>query len=235
MAILLGIDFETTGVYAPDCHIIEIGAALYNTETKSTSSAISMLIKSPDMVISPEITQLTGIHPCDVVEFGVSLQGAIAYVAKMAGKSAAWVAHNASFEQSFMDVHCPLFLKELPLLDTMKDIPYPSHIRHRDLERLSLSHGCPNLMAHRALPDVFAMFEILKRYDWGEVETYWKEPSCTYQAQCSFDDKDQAKSLGFAWDGDRKMWLKDLRQEECLDLCKRVQDEGLSVTIVRAI
>ena len=231
--LLLGLDFETTGVYAPDCHIIEIGASLYNTETKSTLNSISMLVKSPEMVISPEITQLTGIHPCDVIDAGVSLPGATAYVAKMAGRADAWAAHNADFEQSFMDVHCPSFLKELPLLDTMKDIPYPSHIRHRDLERLGLSHGCPNLMAHRALPDVLAMFEVLKCYDWETVKAYWQEPAHTYQAQCDIKDKDQAKRLGFKWNPDSRKWLKDLRQAECLALLQEVHDKHLNVTIIR--
>lgn len=227
---LLGIDVETTGLDPSQHHVIELAGALYNTETRRVTSCFSFLLKHEDMVITPEITALTGIHACDVLEFGVQHSTAWAHIAKMAGKAEAWVAHNAEFERGFIPESHGIF--SLPCLDTMKDVPYPSQIRHRDLERLSLSHGCPNMIAHQALPDVLTMFEVLSRYDWDEVQTYWQTPAHEFQALCTFENKDHAKALGFNWDGKRRIWVAELRQREQKTITEKIKKEGLPVELV---
>jgi DNA polymerase III epsilon subunit-like protein len=244
--LLLGIDFETTGVHAPDCHIIEIGVSLYNPEMKLVTESHGILVNN-GVVIPAEITQITGITQEAVYAHGRRPESALQYVEQLATKATAWAAHNADFERDFIKVHMPdSRLLQIPCLDTMKDIPYPSHVKHRDLERLGLSHGCPNLMAHRASPDVLAMFEILKRYDWEDVEAYWKEPAATFKAVFSPDDypdrfndpafhacKDLVKSLGFKWDKPNGQWIFSARQREILEACQAVNESGLNVTIVR--
>jgi len=231
--LLLGIDFETTGLYPPDCHIIDIGISLYDPELGIEIESYSTLIKNVGVTVSPVITAITGIADEAVYAHGKRPEIAFKAIENMAGKASAWVAHNGDFEREFMKVHMPESrLLELPLLDTMKDIPYPDSIRHRDLERLGLSHKCPNLMAHRALPDVQAMLEVLKCYDWETVKAYWHEPSLTYWADCDIENKDQAKGLGFGWNPNIRKWTKSLRKSEHLALCKTVDDEQLDLKII---
>jgi hypothetical protein len=237
--LLLGIDLETTGTDPTLHHVVEVGAILYNTETKREVQSFSTLVvPSENWIIPPLISHLTGIHSLDVLDLGMSSSGAWSFIAKMASKAEAWCAHNASFEKSFIpEGH---ILNEMACFDTMLDIPYPDYVRHRDLERLSLSHGFPNMNAHKALPDVQAMFNVLSCYEWADVEAYWHSPSNYFECVAKgrtflpFELKDEAKSLGLQWDGANKKWGANLRQMEYESLTKRIEDEDLNVELLIA-
>jgi DNA polymerase III subunit epsilon len=212
MAILLGIDLETTGIEPHLGHIIEVGVALYDTETKMLFNEMSLLVNdmTPNAegngwVIPDEIRYLTGIHPQTLLDQAVSLANAFNFVHKLASRADYLVAHNAKFETQWILHHLPESpLLTKPLIDTLTDLPYSPHQKHKDLERFCLKHRVFYPHAHRALHDVVAMMDVLKCYPFDKVLERSCSPSIKLQAMVSMQQKDLAKAIGYGWNPENK-------------------------------
>lgn len=105
------VDFETTGL-RPDQgdRVIEIGAVAVTRD--QITDQFSSLIR-PDFLISREIEQLTGIsnlHLRDAPSVSVVMEKFIRFIG-----SYPLVAHNATFDQKFMESELQLFGKPRPL------------------------------------------------------------------------------------------------------------------------
>ena len=229
---LIGIDFETTGIDPTVDKVIEMGYAIYDTDTGHVVRSGSWLVNDASASIPEEIEHLTGICSEDL-KHGFPPKKAWSGLGSLATGCQALVAHNAEFELGFIRAALGdgAALLSLPVLDTVRDIPYPSYMKHRDLERLSLYHGCPNLMAHRALPDVLTMLAILAWYPWRQVAEYWMLPTVALKAVgLPYNRKDEVKALGFQWDGDAKVWLKNTRGEETEAVLEKAALAGIHLT-----
>lgn len=220
MPILLGIDLETTGLDPKLGHITEIGVALYDTETQMLFNPMGLLVNdaTPDTqgrgwVISEELVYLSGIHPNILLDHGSSLAQAFAFVHKLALRADCIVAHNADFEKAWLLHHVPTSpLLTMPLIDTLTDLPYSPHQKHKDLERLCLKHSVPYPHMHRAMFDVVAMLDVLKCYPFDKVLERSCSPSVTLQAMVSFEQKDLAKAIGYGWDDVKRIWTKTIKE-----------------------
>ena len=252
--LLLGIDFETTGLDPKTSQIIEMGWATYNPYVGTVLEMQSKLLPYTG-AIPEEISQLTGLSDAmgirdrflaklaiassepasfDPYQVGELIRHKIEHVVRCnRDTEVVLVAHNADFELGFIREHLEGERGEeifrLRVLDTMKDIPYPDHIKHRDLERLSISHNCVNATYHRALPDVLTMFSILAQYDWDEVYAYWQSPLKTIRAVVGYDDNHKAKACGFQWSPQKKMWLKEVKACDYESLEKKALALALKV------
>jgi DNA polymerase III alpha subunit (gram-positive type) len=213
---ILGLDFETTGLSAEKDHVIEIGAVVWETETKKPVTMYSELIKPEGFIGLPtEIIQITGIDDQSLFDYGVEAQGAFKKLHSLIESTEFIVAHNAPFDRSFLNIGLekwglPPVTKSW--LDTLADIPYPKGIVTRKLDYLAAEHKVLNPFSHRAVFDVLTMLSVLNKYDLKEVIERSKSPNVEVTAIVSFDEKDKAKDLGFHWDGKGRRWFKDFKQ-----------------------
>jgi DNA polymerase III alpha subunit (gram-positive type) len=223
---LLGIDIETTGL-EPGCNfIIEIGAAIWDTETKKPVRMVSEFVTLPPGVEVPkEITELTGITTNDCNVHGLSLGGVINKIEELTlfvTQEEYKVAYNAEFEEKFLhDLNIRDF-NILPWIDPQYDIPFPSNIKTRKLDYLCYEHGFRNQFKHRALFDVLAMFEIMSQYDLATIIKRSKSPKTRIGALVSYEDRLLAKKEGFWWDGDIRYWIKDVKEMDIDYLSKNL-------------
>src|ERR1017187_259531 len=85
MALILGADSETTGLDVRKDYVLELGAAIYDTDSKQIFKPFSELILWPDRPpISKEIESITGINQKMVDKFGVPPEEAFGNFLRMA-------------------------------------------------------------------------------------------------------------------------------------------------------
>jgi len=210
-ALVFGIDFETTDTNTETCEIGEVGFAFYCHEQRLIFNEQSCLIRGSelDLKISNirwESRLYHGLFLDDVV---VAIQQAISNVNYIC-------AHNAEFEQALLR-RLGVNTTDKIWIDTLYDLP-PDDRRPNDLERSSLFHRVPNLRAHRALPDVVAMLEILNQYPFTEVHARAMSPTVTVVATVSYDSRHLAKECGFMWHPDAKQWAKKVKACDLMQL-----------------
>lgn len=242
MAILLGLDFETTGLNPSTDKIIEIGYALWDTTTNKLLKSYSNLIDSEGLEIPSEIEALTGIS-YELVGLRGSLYGGVfSELSLIAEDVDYFVAHNAEFEKSFLYSHGVLDCLEnseaFPLsivdwIDTKTDIPYKPGKGKGTLNDIAMCHGVYNPMPHRALPDVLTMMQVLSQYDFAEVERYAKTPTVTMVCTFPYDEtgkrQDLVKSQGYYWNPQAKWWYKPIKAFFVDEETARMTELGLKV------
>lgn len=213
---LLGLDFETSGIDPNNDRIIEIGAVLWDAERKTPLEVFGKLVSHPNLVLSEEIIQITGIQPRDLEEQGVPIEQALCPLEELFQRTDYVVAHNGNkFDRPFLErtlerAGMPLWDK--PWIDTMTDVPYPDSIRARKLNHLAADHQVFNPLPHRAVFDVIVMLQILSKYPMEEVVRLARSPAVEIRADVSYDDRHLAKERGFRWDGERRIWCKVVKE-----------------------
>jgi hypothetical protein len=83
----------------------------------------------------------------------------------------------------------------------------------------ALNHGIGVTKAHRALSDCQLIAELFDRTEdlqglFERAIARANEPRYLVIAQVSFDQQDLAKSAGFYWQPDGKLWVKELRESD---------------------
>jgi DNA polymerase III epsilon subunit-like protein len=211
--MLLGLDFETTGLDTKTIDIIEIGAVLFEEERKVPVKIMNWLIKGP--TVPAEITALTGIHQADLDYAGVPFEMARNGLLEMMGVADFVVAHNGTnFDRPIAErLIAPL--NDMPKwIDTSVDVPYPAQITTRKLTHLAAEHDFLNPFAHRAVFDVLTMLRVLSKYDIEEVKRISQIPNVTLFAMVSYQDRELAKSAGYRWEGETKSWKKTVKLDQ---------------------
>ena len=152
------VDLETTGLSAEQCTILEIGAV--RVSGLRAVDTFHTLI-DPGTAIPPFITRLTGIDR-SMVEGAPPLAHAICDFHAWAGAapSAAFVAHNASFDARFVtrayaDHALPPWSGPTFCTVRLARRLLPELARY-DLDTLSAHFGISNRWRHRALGDAEA-------------------------------------------------------------------------------
>lgn len=232
--LLLGLDFETTGLSFEKDLIIEIGAVIWDTERKAPVFIYSTLVDH-GVPIPPEITGITGIDETMIQDFGVKPEEAFEKLWNCIKSCNAVVAHNGTnFDKPMLKAQTARDNSkwiEKPWVDTSVDVPYPEKCTTRKLVHLAAEHQFLNPFAHRAIFDVLTMFGVLNRYDINEVLKLAAEPNITLKAQVSYDDKELAKARGYRWQSDTKSWIKTLKQSQVL---KEIEEAGFKIVEVGA-
>ncbi|SEA06685.1 DNA polymerase-3 subunit epsilon [Desulfuromusa kysingii] len=150
---LIVLDFETTGLYpAKGDRIIEIGAVLIREE--SIVDRFQSLV-NPGFLVSREIETITGISNTMLSEAPPAAEVMASFLKFLDTRPL--VAHNASFDKSFLEAELDLLDKKRPLnfgctLQVARRL-YPDVINYK-LETLIRYKEIPvNSQFHRALAD----------------------------------------------------------------------------------
>lgn len=225
MTIVLGLDFESTGLDANKDRITEIGACFYNLEAKTPLHMTSSLLYMSDYPdVHPEAGAKTGITTELLKAYGQDPAPIFKHLTDICATFGVeyLVGHNAkSFDSKFLKAaidrgECPEFLGNIPWLDTRFDLPYPPGYDTRKLDYLAYEHGFMNPFPHRALFDVMTMLKVASFYECDEIVKFASEPSVVISAQVSYENKDLAKDSKFSWEriGDdvyKKQWVKQVK------------------------
>lgn len=213
--LILGVDFETSGLSTEEDKIIEIGAVLWDTELRAPVFMQSDLVNH-GVAIPPEITELTGITADMLEDYGVPPDEAVEKLQRLIKTANAVCAHNGSrFDRPIYAAHLKrmgVAWVEKPWIDTYIDVDYATRIKTRKLVHLAAEHGFLNPFAHRAVFDVLTMLRVADNYDWSTTLRLALEPTVTLKAVTTFAEKDLAKERGYQWDASTKSWLKVLKQ-----------------------
>lgn len=235
--IVLGVDFETTGLNCNEDHITEIGAMLWDTgSNKPMNPILSTFVKVP-VALTEEITKITGITDADLRDHGYEPKVALGALAQMMGKAEAIVAHNGNmFDRPMLEGNAKRHSVEMPSklwIDTTTDIEYPPTITTRKLTHLAAEHGFVNPFAHRAIFDVSTMLQVAGKYDWELMVKYAKSPTLVIAADVPYQQRELAKKQNFRWDGASKMWVKSVKDFQLAEVRKVCQEAGFRVTVIK--
>lgn len=205
MAVVLGIDLETTGLDENVHEITEIGLVLWDTDKNQPIEMTSFLINT--QFEDPVITEITGIDQELINKRSMSLKDGMEILHDYAVSADYFAAHNAQFEKKWL----PL-LDFKPWIDTKTDIPYKNSKGDGTLTSIAANHGFLNPFPHRALFDVMTMLKIMSLYDFSEVERFVKAETVNLALIFNYDStgkkQSDAKKLGYYWNTNEKQWQK---------------------------
>ena len=221
MSLILGLDFETSGLDPVNDRVLEVGLALWDTERHKPVSQRDFYVK-PEIEIPDhkweEIAPITGITKRDIELYGIADRKGFDLTQGFISKAEAIVAHNGTmFDKLFFEAwysrHLPhgavtVGLPEYLWIDTRLDTPEPMT---GSLVCQAAKKGFLNPFPHQALSDVLTMLRILDGYDFDAVVERAKIPNITIQMNVPFSDKDHAKDLGYYWRPEGKQWLKAIK------------------------
>jgi DNA polymerase III subunit epsilon len=218
---LLIIDTETTGLNPTCDRVIELGAILYSVEYQTVLHQLSTLLSAPDnpaeRINRIPAAVLPTISP-------VLMQQSLLIFQTMVDQADYVVAHNAAFDRKwFNGTHLPELHRQgdpLPWLCTMDDFTFPLQNRSGDsLINLALAHGIGVGSAHRALTDCQLIAALFDRMDdLSNLIALARQPKIMFQAMVEYDDRHLAKSAGFKWNSDHRVWLRRMTEAEALQL-----------------
>lgn len=214
--LILGLDFETTGM-EPEIHsVTEVGAVLWETEIHSPVRAQGYLVNPGEGAVwDPACLNMNGINPRTCEKFGYPSEKGLKQLLMWYNQADVLCAHNGNhFDKKFLKKWCERHdfeVDEKLWIDTMLDLPFPPKTARR-LTYMAAEHGFLNPFPHRALFDVMTMLKILDQYPIDQVIKLAQSPLVLIEAVVSYEAKDLAKAAGYYWKGEKKQWLKDVKQ-----------------------
>ena len=210
------LDLETTGLDPAKDEVIEVGAILYSVKHQTVLQQYSTVIPVKE---NPQesINRISVEASQSLLEYDGELGRSNIFVPVfgMVQKSEYLIAHNANFDKhwqlvSHFDKHW---------LCTLNDFIWPRNSKPTNLITTALNHGIGVTKAHRALSDCQLIAELFDRTE--DLQGLFElaiarsnEPRYVVFAQVSFEKKDLAKSAGFYWNPDGKLWTKELRESD---------------------
>jgi DNA polymerase III subunit epsilon len=234
MALILGLDLETSGLDPQEDCILEVGLVDWDIEARQPVRMKGFLVK-PDREISDEkwavITGLNGITKELVDLYGLPPAEALRSI-KFAMRSAlAVVAFNGDeFDRLFYLNLAGADAHAIPWVDTRLDCAKP---RQGSLILQCAMAGFLNPFPHRSVTDVLSMFKLISDdgEDFHAMIERAKIPNIIVGAVgLPFERKDEAKDRGYFWDAPARLWKKKIK---ACDLAKEGQESGFRVVEVK--
>ena len=242
--LILGIDFETTGL-DPNTHsITEVGQVLWDSDLHAPVKVVGHLVNPGEQAIwDPITTAINGITKEHCEKYGQPDERALKQLLLWYQQADMACAHNGTrFDRLFFNTWCARYGYDPGLdkiwIDTNTDIELGEleHKMSRKLVYMAADHQFLNPFPHRAVFDVMTMFKVLDDYDLDRVIFLAKQPNVNLQALVSYDDRELAKARGYRWvedprnPGGKKIWMQTLK--ECF-LEKEQAEAGFPTSIVK--
>jgi len=221
--IICGIDLETTGLDSKTDLVTEVGAVLWDTDLNRPVKFFNKLIKI-DRPLTQEIIDLTGIDDDLLSKYGEDPKTVWAELLEFQKPADYLLAHNAPFDRGFIEQHG--FKIDKPWIDSCVDVSYPKEIQTRKLTYLAAEFGFVNPFSHRALTDVLTMLQLCSNFDWNETIENAKTPNAVMRAMVTFQDNKLAKNAGYRWDGEKKFWVKTVKENKINEETIKCKDLG---------
>jgi DNA polymerase-3 subunit epsilon len=205
---ILGLDLETTGLDPQTCEIIEVGAVLWDTNTRQPVQMLMGYVSGPE--VSPEISELTGLTTQFLREYGQPRDIILSQLLDLIASADAICAHNAPFDRAFLEA--AVTVPPINWIDTKLDIPYPPRKGAGSLTTIAAVHGFLNPFPHRAVFDVLTMLKVMDQYSLEEILTRAASPTFKVVSYAPFEQKDTVKQAGFYWDAGAREWSRNMKQ-----------------------
>ncbi|MCU0546817.1 MAG: hypothetical protein MUE44_32410 [Oscillatoriaceae cyanobacterium Prado104] len=212
MRILI-VDTETTGI-DEGSEAIELAATLYqiNSNPKLTGAiaSVSTLLSIEGKNDAGEINGISDKLSYDSRSIFPAVVNAICNLVEQTDYV---VAFNAEFDAPYWEK----IVGGLPWICAMKDFDWGHPKKHFTLVELAIWLGIGVSCAHRAGDDVRLLVECFNRIDrlqekFDRAVVRSKSPLCELVALVSYGNRELAKNAGFGWDGNRKLWVKQVRE-----------------------
>ncbi len=200
--LILGLDFETTGLNIPTIGVTEIGMVVWDTELHAPIKLFGTLVDpGPSAVWEPGVEEINNLTPTICSKYGMADEKALKQVLSWYGSADVACAHNGTvFDRPVLDTWAAKYgldsQKSKVWIDTKADI----EISPRDSTRLvymAADNGFLNPFPHRAMFDVMTMLKILDKQDINKVMEMAASPAVTVKALVTFDNNQLAKNRGF--------------------------------------
>lgn len=200
--LILGLDFETTGLQISTIGVTEVGLVVWDTDLHAPIKLFGTLVDpGPDAIWEPGVEKINGLTPEICKEYGMSEDKALRYVLSWYGSADVACAHNGNvFDRPLLETWAARHdLDAQPnkiWIDTKSDLETAPRNSTR-LTYMAADHGFLNPFPHRAMFDVMTMLKILDKFDITQILEIAKSPTLRVKALVTFDQKDLAKNRGF--------------------------------------
>jgi DNA polymerase-3 subunit epsilon len=214
---LLILDTETTGLDPETQHCVEVGAILFDVQSRAVLAQQSFLLPAETNAAEP-INRI----PAAVTRLPQPWKEGLRWFQNLLDAADVLVAHNAAFDrQWFGRGELPAVTQ--PWLCSMDDMRWPAdrQLRSRPSVRdLALAYGVPVWAAHRALTDCIYLAEVFARCEDLEQQLLQGlEPRQLVRAKVSYDDRQLARDAGFRWNDPIKgAWARRMSEREIQEL-----------------
>ena len=214
---LLILDTETTGLEPENHCCVEVGAILFDVQSRAVLAQQSFLLPAETNAAEP-INRI----PAAVTRLPQPWKEGLCWFQNLLGAADVLVAHNAAFDrQWFGRGELPAVTQ--PWLCSMEDMRWPAdrQLRSRPSVRdLALAYGVPVWAAHRALTDCIYLAEVFARCEDLEQQLLQGlEPRQLVRAKVSYDDRQLARDAGFRWNDPIKgAWARRMSEREIQEL-----------------
>lgn len=216
------LDTETTGLDTTAAEIIELGYMIVEVDA-DTGQFFDVLkrfnqLQQPSAALPPEITEVTGLTDADLTGQAIDWAEVEADLESVS----LIVAHNAGFDRKMMERYSTACVSKLWGC-SVNDVDWKEMgQKNRSQEWLVYVIADAYYSAHRALDDVSALSLLLSRKIPGKDEFIFKqlirranEDLCILKASGSrYEEKDQLKAAGYAWNRDTLTWCKEVTATE---------------------
>lgn len=219
--IALYLDTETTGLDPSTHALAEVCGVLAHVPDGGKARVLrawSSLVQIGDAPMDDDVRRITGLSPELCNDHGVPVAVAVETLRRMAAKADCVVAWNAPFDRAFLKAAG--FTVTCPWVDAQRNVDWRAEGASREslvvvaAEVGRMVNPCP----HAALGDVLTMLSVMAPRMRGAVEDAKVPRVRVFAWSAPFDRKDELRAGGFSWDAGRKVWSKEVREPEALEL-----------------
>lgn len=212
------VDTETEGLDPETDHVIEIAAALVQTDGKGRISAIlgkAYGLQDPGRPLMPKITALTGLSDAKLEGQAIDTVKVTALIAR----ADAVLAHGARFDAGFVRRLLP-DTAHLPWICSLNDVDWLAHgFNGRALGHLLMQQSLYAPRAHNAGDDVTATINLLAtvlpsgRTVLAEALAEARTTTVRVDVEGqTYDAKADLKRRGYRFDWIRRVWSSEVSE-----------------------
>jgi len=190
--LVVGLDFEATGVDHQTARAIEVGAVIWESDTwKELEKFNSFIWEHGYPELTDKIIQLTGIKQDELIREGSVPKEVFKDLIEFIGRGNYIIAHNKEYDGNLLKSELrrhdfQIDIPESKWICSYRDVPYPERFRCKKLSHLTLDHGVPidPKTLHRAVADVELIGKLFKagNYTLESILEYRDSPWVYFQA-----------------------------------------------------